>query len=64
MIAKCDHCYKRRKMYEWKLEACADEKPVRQGKLCAPCDATLNRIVLEYFNVPNAARLMKAYEDG
>jgi len=58
---KCAHCKKRAARETWTLDLCAMENKKLTGELCRPCDIELNRMVMEFFNVPDAQKLAEAY---
>lgn len=63
-MAKCAHCGNKGATNLWHPALCADGRKKRSKRLCDPCDIELNRMVLEFFNYPNAADLMSAYTEG
>lgn len=57
----CDHCQKREGEHKWTMTVCADKRRRRPRWLCEPCDHTLNRFVLEFFNDPKVDVKMAEY---
>lgn len=61
---KCSHCAKPKAENRWFPAICADQGKKRSKWLCDPCDAMLNRLVLEFFNDKDADRKMAEYSGG
>ncbi|NJC36403.1 transcriptional regulator NrdR family protein [Xanthomonas arboricola] len=58
---KCAHCGRPGAANIWHVQACADGRRKRKKRLCDPCDARLNRLVLVFFRDPKAAEKMRKY---
>lgn len=56
----CAHCGAP-SAHQWHVRACAAGGPLVWRGLCTPCDLELNRLVLDFFRVPDAADLLAAY---
>jgi hypothetical protein len=59
---KCAHCRTPKAIASWELRACADGGKRRKKWLCSPCDIECNRMMLEFFNDPEAGEKIEAYK--
>lgn len=57
----CAHCKKRRKLYEWTVRACANNRKKATFGLCNECDTTFNRLILTFCKDPEIDTKMQAY---
>lgn len=63
-MPKCSHCGSGGADNHWTPQLCADQRKKRSRWLCDPCDAMLNRLVLEFFNDRQVDEKMAAYTQG
>lgn len=59
---KCAHCQAPKATFKWALQACANKRRHNKFVLCRPCDVELNRTVLQFFQHPNADKLIANYK--
>ena len=59
--SRCAHCRAAPGVHRWEGHLCADGGRKRVHYLCGPCDVELNRQMLAFFNVPDAAAKAERY---
>lgn len=62
MSKRCQHCGERGATRTWDMRPCAIGEHITY-RLCDPCDLALNRLVLDFFKVPHAEKLLAEYAD-
>ena len=58
---KCAHCKTENASEQWRKDFCADNHRVEWIPLCLGCDVQLNRLLLEFFNVPDVNEKLNRY---
>jgi hypothetical protein len=58
----CAHCGTDSAERIWDMRPCAIGEHITYN-LCDPCDLELNRIILEFFKVPNGDELLAEYAE-
>lgn len=59
-MAKCAHCGASDARNSWDLSPCALGHKLK-AKLCDPCDAALNSLILAFFGVTGRKALVRRY---
>lgn len=62
MVKRCQHCGSQPANRTWDMRPCAIGRHITY-RLCDECDLTLNRMVLDFFRVPNAGELLAEYAE-
>ncbi len=60
--ANCAHCRTVPATETFTMRMCADGRRKRKVRLCPPCDALLNRTILEFVGLPGAQEKLAQYE--
>jgi len=61
MMAKCQHCRRRKAGPTWTLQLCAMGRRKLKLALCTVCDVALNAMVLRFARHSRTKSLMRAY---
>ncbi len=60
LMARCAHCGTNKVRHDWSVRPCALGKRLA-AKLCDRCDLMLNDLMLSFFRIKGASKLVRRY---